>query len=152
MFILKGNPYCFFSKKSTFRPIFEKCRRSSVILKIVGATLQLDQNINPQDICPDNFSFVYKYIWVYCLTNRAPIWGVLCLKYILCCPYWHGFDSYVIWVHIEKCSKSGGVAISPAESNLVIRNSELIFWKFNDLPSGFHLLKKLYKILNLRCT
>ena len=50
----------FFSKKSTFRPIFKKCRPSSVILKIVGATLQLDQNINPQDICPDNFSFLYK--------------------------------------------------------------------------------------------
>ena len=60
----KGKSLLFFSKKSTFRLIFEKCRRSSVILKIVGATPQLDQNINPQDICPDNFSFVYKYIWV----------------------------------------------------------------------------------------
>ena len=49
----------FFSKKLTFRPIFEKCRRCIVILKIVGATPQLDQNINPQDICLDNFSFVY---------------------------------------------------------------------------------------------
>merc|ERR1712030_98387 len=58
----KGKSLLFFSKKSTFRLIFEKCRRSSVILKTVGATLQLDQNINPQDICPDNFSFVYKYI------------------------------------------------------------------------------------------
>merc|ERR1712208_87633 len=46
---------------------FEKCRPSSVILKIVGATPQLVQNINPQDICPDNFSFVYNYIWVWCL-------------------------------------------------------------------------------------
>ena len=61
----KGKSLLFlFSKKSIFRPIFQKCRRSSVILKIVGATLQLDQNINPQDICPDNFSFVYKYICV----------------------------------------------------------------------------------------
>merc|ERR1712208_112613 len=58
----KGKSLLFFSKKSTFRLIFEKCRRSIVILKIVGATLQLDQNINPQDICPDNFSFGYKYI------------------------------------------------------------------------------------------
>merc|ERR1712001_35564 len=55
----------FFSKKSTFRLIFEKCRCSSVILEIFGATLQLDQNINPQDICPDNFSFVYKYIYEF---------------------------------------------------------------------------------------
>ena len=47
-----------------FNVFIEKSCRSSVILKIVGATLQLDQNINPQDICPDNFSFVYKYIWV----------------------------------------------------------------------------------------
>merc|ERR1712115_665074 len=60
----KGKSLLFFSKKSTFRHIFEKCRPSSVILKIVGETLQLDQNINPQDICPDNFSFVYKYICV----------------------------------------------------------------------------------------
>jgi len=51
-----------FSKNHKLETIFEKCRRSSVILKIVGTTLQLDQNINPQDICPDNFSFVYKYI------------------------------------------------------------------------------------------
>ena len=58
----KGKSLLFFSKKSTFRPIFENCRPSSVILKIVGATLQLDQNINPQDVCPDNFSFAYKYI------------------------------------------------------------------------------------------
>merc|ERR1712208_161945 len=60
----KGKSLLFFSKKSTFRLIFEKCQPSSVILKIVGATPQLDQNINPQDICPDNFSFVYKYIWI----------------------------------------------------------------------------------------
>merc|ERR1712030_52479 len=59
----KGKSLLFFSKKSTFRLIFEKCRRSSVILKIVGATSQLDQNINPQDICPDNF-FFFKDIWV----------------------------------------------------------------------------------------
>ena len=58
----KGKSLLFFSKKSTFRLIFEKCRPSSVILKIVGATLQLDQNINPQDICSDNFSLVYKYM------------------------------------------------------------------------------------------
>ena len=38
----KGKSLLFFSKKSTFRPIFEKCQPSSVILKIVGATLQLD--------------------------------------------------------------------------------------------------------------
>merc|ERR1712030_21413 len=58
----KGKSLLFFSQKSTFRLIFEKCWPSIVILKIVGATLQLDQNINPQDIRPDNFSFIYKYI------------------------------------------------------------------------------------------
>merc|ERR1712030_121071 len=58
----KGKSLLCFSQRSTFRLIFEKCRPSSVILKIVGATLQLDQNIIPQDIRPDNFSFIYKYI------------------------------------------------------------------------------------------
>ena len=32
--------------------------RRRVILKINGATPQLDQNLNPQDICRDNF-FIY---------------------------------------------------------------------------------------------
>ena len=67
----KGKSLLFFSKKSTFRPIFEKCQPSSVILKIVGATPQLAQNINPQDICPDNF-FLYIGIYGYSFYKRIP--------------------------------------------------------------------------------
>ena len=48
----------------TFWTIFEKSRRNIVILKIIGATSQLDQNINPQDTCLDNF-FVYISIYGY---------------------------------------------------------------------------------------
>ena len=53
----KGKSLLFFSKKSTFRLIFEKCRRSSVILKIVGATPQLDQNIKPTRYLSGQFFF-----------------------------------------------------------------------------------------------
>ena len=39
--------FCKFSKNHKFETIFEKSHRVSVILKIVGATLQLVQNLTP---------------------------------------------------------------------------------------------------------
>ena len=47
------------------RTIFVKTVSSRVILKIVGATPQLDQNLKPQEICADNFLYIYLSIYVY---------------------------------------------------------------------------------------
>ena len=47
--------------------VFEKNCRRIVILKIVGATPQLDQNfLSPQEISREFFLYRFKYIHVYC--------------------------------------------------------------------------------------
>ena len=48
--------------------IFEKNRRSTVILKINGATPQLDQNLKPTTYLSGHF-FIYIYIYILILVT-----------------------------------------------------------------------------------
>ena len=64
VFILKGNPCCFFPKSRLLDPFLKNVGLAVWFWKSLGQHPNLSKIFNPQEICPDNFSFVYKYIWV----------------------------------------------------------------------------------------
>ena len=54
-----------------FGTIFGKSRRSSVILKINGATPQLDQNLKPTRNLPGHFLYIYLSIYICVVFNTS---------------------------------------------------------------------------------
>ena len=59
-FILQGNPFTFLRLLDWFL----KNPTKRVFLNFLIRTPNLSKVLNPQEICRDNFYFVYKYIWV----------------------------------------------------------------------------------------